>query len=112
MDSNTGCRSPGDELMTRSTSDIAVCCASASCNSRVSRATFVSFTAVGELRLRVAFGALRRFSVAVWRRLALIGYPPALVRLIASPVGSGRGILADQTSTLKGVEAALCITAK
>jgi hypothetical protein len=38
----------------------------------VSRATFVSFTAVGELRLRVAFGALRRFSVAILRRLAFL----------------------------------------
>jgi hypothetical protein len=28
---------------------------------------------VGELRLRVAFGALRRFSVAVSARLTLIG---------------------------------------
>jgi len=41
---------------------------------------------VGELRLSAAFGALRRFNVAVLRRLALIGSPPAPVRrLIASP---------------------------
>jgi hypothetical protein len=69
----TGSSSPGVLEIALRTSDVAVCCASASCNSRVSRATFVSFKAVGELRLRLAFGALRRFGVAVLRRLALIG---------------------------------------
>ena len=33
--SNTGFSSPGDELMTRSTSEVAVCCSSDSLNSSV-----------------------------------------------------------------------------
>jgi hypothetical protein len=52
--SKTGCKSPGDELMTRKISAVAVCCSSASLSSRVS-ATFVFWPTLAELRPRTAF---------------------------------------------------------
>ena len=72
--------------MTWSTSEVAVCCSSASSRSRVSRATCLWRLAAEEVRRRVACGPLRRFSVTVLRRRALMGLPPVLMRrLIASP---------------------------
>ena len=89
--------------MALSTSEVAVCCSTASPSSRVSRAT--SVTSGAELERGAGFGALPRFgSGAFWRR-PLAGLPPALERFfIASPVGSG-GILLGQTSLL---EVAVC----
>ena len=43
--SNTGARSPGEELMTCSTSAVAVCCSSASRVSVISRAFSIAITA-------------------------------------------------------------------
>ena len=48
--------------MTLSSSDVAVCCASASSRSRVSRATFVSSRAADELLGRAAFDVTRLFA--------------------------------------------------
>ena len=82
--------------MTLSTSDVAVCCSSASFRSRVSRATFVSAPAADEPRRRTAFDAMPRFSVASFRRRVLIefaacsGAPFHWLRL-----GSGQGNLAQ-----------------
>jgi hypothetical protein len=45
MASNTGFRSPGEELMTCSTSDVAVCCSSDSFVSLSSRAFLMAITA-------------------------------------------------------------------
>ena len=74
--------------MTRSTSDVAICCSSASSRSRVSRATTLS-SATGDGLERIStFGALRRAGFGVLRRCPLIRSPPALERLfIAFPVG-------------------------
>ena len=76
----TGSSSLGVVEITRSTSDVAVCRSSASCNSLVSRAISVSWSAAGEPRRSVVFRSLRRFSVAGPRRCALAGLPPALER--------------------------------
>ena len=93
----------GELLITWSTSDVAVCCSSASFSSRVSRATSVSWLAGEELRRDAAFSASRGFSFAALRRRVLAGLPPALERrLTASPLGSGRGIVGGQTSTPEG----------
>jgi hypothetical protein len=71
---NTGSSSPGDELMTCNTSEVAVCCSSASANSRWSVAIrfFKSISAGARLRLvgvLRAAGALRtdfpRFTIDV-----------------------------------------------
>ena len=43
--SNTGARSPGEELMTRNTSAVAVCCSNASRVSVISRAFSIAITA-------------------------------------------------------------------
>src|SRR6516225_8505016 len=48
MVSNTGFRSPGELEMTRSTSEVAVCCSSASESSRV-RASSCFFNSISEL---------------------------------------------------------------
>ena len=85
MASNTGCGSPADPLIICSTSDVAVCCSSASSRSRVSRATFVSLPAVDDLAW-TAFRPLRRSGSAVLRRWPLIGSRAALERFfIATP---------------------------
>ena len=57
---NTGSSSPGDALMTRSTSAVAVCCSNASSRSRVSTAIFVSWLTAEELRPTTAFDVVRR----------------------------------------------------
>ena len=71
MASNTGFRSPADELMTRSTSEVADNCSNASLRSRVSRAT------VASLR------SLRRFVFAV---LLLRGFADLLLALGCRPI--------------------------
>ena len=84
--SSTGCTSLGELEMTRRMSPIAVCCSSASSRSRVSSAIFLSLSPTDDGRLRMTFGALRRFSVAALRRRVLTGSPPGLERLLtASP---------------------------
>src|SRR5215471_14861302 len=79
----TGSSSPGELEMTFNTSDVAVCCSSASSRSRVRRATFVSLSGAKERRPRPDFGALRR--VNVLRRCALTALPPLRYRLIVPP---------------------------
>src|SRR6516225_9189956 len=73
--------------MTRRISDVAVCLASASSRSRVSRATFVSSRAVDELRERTVTGTMRLLRATVFRRCALADLPPALDRrrIFAAP---------------------------
>jgi hypothetical protein len=78
--SKTGCKSPGDEPMTRKISAVAVCRSSSSSRSRASSAIFLSLPPTDDGRLRVTFGALRRFSVAALRCRALTGSPTALER--------------------------------
>jgi hypothetical protein len=61
--SNTGCNSPGELEMTRSTSEVAVCCSSASASSRVraSSCFFNSISELGPLLTRVlAFAPVER----------------------------------------------------
>src|SRR6516162_7630612 len=72
--------------MTCSTLEIAACCSSASCSSRVSRATSVSWPGTEEPRAPTDSGALRRFGVTALWRCDLAGLPPAPERrLIAFP---------------------------
>jgi hypothetical protein len=81
---------------------VAACCSSASSRSRVSRATSVCWpTLEGPLR-RTAFGAVRRFTVAAFRRRVLTGSPPALERRLIAPRGSGQGIVSAQTEAPEG----------
>src|SRR6266702_3494934 len=68
---NTGCSSPGELLMTRSTSEAAVCCSSASLRSRVSNATFFFRPATEAPRWREAAGALRGDAFTVLRRFVI-----------------------------------------
>ncbi|MGA8174511.1 MAG: hypothetical protein WB839_07150, partial [Pseudolabrys sp.] len=81
----TGSSSPGDELMTLSTSAVAASRSRASASSRASCSTFVSLLPVARLlRRRAAFGAFPRLNVL--RRCVFTVLLPALVRrLIASP---------------------------
>jgi hypothetical protein len=77
---------------------VAFCCSNASSRSRLSSAFFVLMLVlvlvlvlVLEGLRRPRFGALGRFSVAAFRRRALIGLPPALERRrIASPMAQDR----------------------
>src|SRR6516164_8062692 len=89
---NTNSRSPGDFEMSRKISEFAVSRSSASSRSRVSRATTISCPAMATPRLRLAFGALRRFCAAALR-------PPPERRFIPPP-GSGQGIVAGRINTL------------
>ena len=86
MASRTGSISVGVFEMIRSTSAVAVCCSSASCNSRLSWVTSVS-APVRDGRLPATFGGLCRFDFDDLGRRDLAGLPLALEwRLIASPV--------------------------
>ena len=101
MASKTGPSSPGEELITPRTSEVAACCSRDSCSSRVSRATSVSWRAAEDLRLRALFGALRRLNVL--RRCVFAALPPVLLRrLIASP-RLRTGHRTTRGSALKGV---------
>ncbi len=89
--------------MSFKTSEVVVCCSNALCNSRVSRATFVSRSAWEELWRRMTFGGLRRFSVNVLRLRALTALPICFVALFQFfPQGSGKCIVACQKGRLKG----------
>src|ERR1039458_9419535 len=77
---NTGSSSPGELEMTLNTSEVAVCCSSASSRSRLSNATFLFSLAADDLRRRTALGAMGGFSINVLRRRALTALPPALSR--------------------------------
>src|SRR5215475_12557735 len=84
MASKIGPSSPGEELITPRTSEVAACCSRASRSSRVSRATSVFWPAAEDLRLRTLFGALRQINVL--RRFVFTAFLPVLARrLIASP---------------------------
>jgi hypothetical protein len=83
--SKTSARSPGELEITLSISNVAVCCSRASFSSRLRSSSCFRRLAAEELRRRMAFGALRRFSVIILRRRVLAGSPPALERrLIAA----------------------------
>src|SRR3974377_2140441 len=103
----TGFNSPGDELMTRSTSDVAVCCSNASSRSRRSRADSLS--------ARIIL-ALRRFGIAL-RLRALLGLLLALERRrIAHPKGLGlrrfsKSITAGIYDRRNGVQGSVCTAA-
>ena len=70
--------------MTFSTSEVAVCCSSASFSSRVRALICSCGPAAEKLRRRAVFGALWRFNVL--GRCVFPSFPPVLLRrLIASP---------------------------
>src|SRR5262249_30144900 len=76
MASNTGCRSPGELEMTRSTSEVAVCCSSASVSSRVRASRLLTralaFVLFERMRPRVAlFAPLRDKVTSSARSLVL-----------------------------------------
>jgi hypothetical protein len=62
---DTGSSSPGEQEMTRSTSEVAVCCSRASASSRVRALTCSCRSARVELTGRVAVGALLRLDFVV-----------------------------------------------
>jgi hypothetical protein len=76
---NTGSSSPGDELIIRSTSEVAVCCSNDSLNCRSSHAIFVFWSAVALRRLPV-FGVLAALGATVLRLRALASLLLALER--------------------------------
>src|SRR6516225_9055990 len=87
--------------MTLSTSEVAACCSSASCSSRLSRATVPlsppTFTA------RKAFDAFRRFSVAALEGRAFTVLPPALERRrIAHPTAQNADFQSAITAGICG----------
>jgi hypothetical protein len=83
-------RSPGDVLMTRSTSALAFCCSNASSRSRLSSAFFVLALVLEGLR-RPLPCALGRLSFAAFRRRLLIVLLPALERRrITSPMAQDK----------------------
>ena len=98
MDANTGCRSPGELEITRSTSDVAVCCSRASFRSRVSRATSASWIGADE---GAFFDASRRFVFSASRPRALDALPLALERLFIGFPRRLRGIVAGRRATLE-----------
>src|SRR6516164_1010523 len=102
-----------DEVETkRRTSLIAVFSSSASSSSRLSRATTVSWPATETPRLRIAFGALRCFSLVVLRRCNLADLPPALERrLIAFPKAQDKASCPFKLAHWKRPGAVLCATA-
>jgi hypothetical protein len=78
-------KSPGELEITRSTSEVAVCCSSASCNSRLICTTSV-FAAPPDVRLLVAFVGARPFDFDDLERRGLACLPLALERrFIAYP---------------------------
>ena len=111
--SSTGWSSVGEALMILRTSAVAVRCSSASCSSRVSRATSVSGLAAEEPLWRGVFGVLRRFSVTVLRRLVLAASPPPALerRLIASPEAQDKASCRFKLAHWKRPGAVLCVTA-
>src|SRR5450755_4435356 len=68
--SSTACRSMVEPLMTFSTSDVALCCSSASSRSRVGNSTFLFRRAAAEPRRRATLGVLRR--LVMRRRFPLL----------------------------------------
>src|SRR6516162_6735510 len=98
--------------MTRSTSEVAACCSRASFKSRVSRATFVSLPAAGELQRWTVFGVLRRSGAAVLRGRVLTGSLAALERrFIASPEAQDKASCRFKLAHWERPGAVLCVTA-
>src|SRR6476661_2504248 len=89
--SKTGSKSPDDELLIRSTSEVAVCCSRASFSSRVSRATSASGIGADE---DTALDTSRRFVFSALRRRDLDVSRPALERLFIASPRRLRGIVA------------------
>jgi hypothetical protein len=107
--SKTGFKSPGDELITLSTSEMAESCSDAAFSSPVSRATDVSWPAAEERRRRTAFSALRRFSVTGLLRGPLAGLPPDLDRrFISVPTVAEIASYRLRPMVWKGLGSALC----
>src|SRR6516165_3645262 len=98
--------------MTCSTLEIAACCSSASCSSRVSRSTSVSWPPTEEPRAPTDSGALRRFGVTALWRCDLADLPPALERrLIAFPKAQDKASRRFKLAHWKRPGAVLCATA-
>jgi hypothetical protein len=104
--SKTGCKAPGDELMTRKISAVAVCCSTASCKPRLSWATSDSESSADDRRLLRGLGVFRPFGFKALRKRALAGVWPALDGFfIASTRGWEWGIVARPGSTGHGTRA-------
>ena len=82
---NTGPSSPGDELMTRSTSDAAVCCSRASASSRVRALTCSCRSARVELAGRASVGTLLRLGFVVLACCAFAGLRLIVRRRLTEP---------------------------
>src|SRR5262249_39548579 len=92
-DSNTGASSPDELEMTFSTSEVAVCCSSASFSSRARALICSCGPAAEKLQRGAVFGALWRFNVL--GRCVFPSLPPVLSRrLIPSPEAQEQGIVA------------------
>src|SRR5262249_31929454 len=99
--SKTGCTSVGELEIRRNISAVAACRSSASFNSRVSRATLVSWSPSGELP-RVT-GGVRRFDTSVLRRRALGSLPLGFERCrMAYPKAQ------DYADFQSGITAGIC----
>jgi hypothetical protein len=75
--------SPGELEIIFKTSDVAVCCSSASSRSRMSSAIVSVVSTTEELRRRATFAELRRFNI-LWRRV-FVALPALSRRLITAP---------------------------
>ena len=82
---NTGASSPGELEMTRSTSEVAVCCSRASASSRVRALACACRSGRVELAGRVVVGALRRFGRVGLRCCGFAGLRLIVRRRLTEP---------------------------
>jgi hypothetical protein len=82
---NTGCKSPGDELMTRSTSEIAARCSRASSISRAWRSSRSCKSATEEVVRRAAFEVVLRFGFSFLRCRVVGGFRLAVRGRLTEP---------------------------
>src|SRR5262245_57350579 len=85
MASNTGPSSPGDELITRNTSEVAVCCSRASASSRVRALTCSRRSARVELAGRAAVGTSLHSGFVVLACCVFAGLRLIVRRRLAEP---------------------------